>query len=78
MVIVTLKDGTTYNMDTDDEYSARSIVDYKLRQRLDSRQILSSQLIKGVKCDSNSKYTNSCSMDSKELQCSSGWSYKWN
>jgi hypothetical protein len=29
MVIVTLKDGTTYNMDTDNESSAKSTVDYK-------------------------------------------------
>lgn len=77
MVIVTLNDGTTYNMNTDDEYRAKSAVDYKLRQRLDYRQISSSQVIKGVVCDPNSKYTNSCNWDSKELQCSSGWSYKW-
>lgn len=78
MVIVTLKDGTTYNMNTDDEYKAKSAVDYKLRQRLDFRQIASSQLIKGVICDPNSKYSNNCDWDSKELVCSSGWSYKWN
>lgn len=77
MVIVTLNDGTTYNIDTDDEYRAESTVDYKLRQRLDYRKVMSSQIVKGVKCDPNSKYSNSCNWDSKELVCSSGWSYKW-
>lgn len=77
MVIVTLNDGTTYNMNTDSISSAESTVDYKLRQRLDSRKIKSFQEIKGVVCDPNSKYTNLCNWDSKELVCSSGWSYKW-
>ena len=67
MVIVTLNDGTTYNMDTDSKSSAESTVDYKLRQRLDHRKIVSSQVIKGVKCDKDSKYTNSCSWDSPSV-----------
>jgi hypothetical protein len=79
MVIVTLTDGTTYNINTDSEFNAKETVSYKLRQRLDFRQVKSTQLIKGAILDENSKYYNSgSSYDGKELSCSSGWSYKWN
>ena len=79
MVIVTLTDKTSYNIDTEDTFNARSVVSYKLRNRLDYRQIESVQLIEGVNVDKNSKYYNSGNQfDRKELHCTNGWSYKWN
>lgn len=78
MCIVTLKDGTTYHIDTDDTFKAHSVVDYKLRQRLDCRQIISKQVIGGCIMDKNSKtYNSSSQFDGKMLVCASGWSYKW-
>ena len=79
MVIVTLEDKTSYNIDTEDTFNARSIVSYKLRDRSDCRQIQSFQLIEGVCMDKNSKYYNSGNQfDGEELHCTNGWSYKWN
>lgn len=78
MYIVTLEDNTTYNIDTDSEFNARSFVEYKLLDKLDFRNIQNVQEIKGVIGDKNSKYYNSDNAyDGKELQCSSGWSYRW-
>jgi hypothetical protein len=78
MCIVILEDGTTYNVDTDSQFNAKSVVEYKLKQRLDFRRIQSVQVLKGVFGDKNSKYYNSGSAyDGIELHCMSGWSYKW-
>lgn len=78
MCIVILEDGTTYNIDTDSSFNARSIVEYKLKNRLDFRKIKDIQIIKGAILDKNSKYYNSYNAyDSKDLKCTSGWSYKW-
>lgn len=78
MVIVTLEDGTTYNIDSDSDFNARSVVEYKLRQRMDYRKIKNTQEIKGAICDSKSKYYNSGRYDSTDLKCTSGWDYRWN
>lgn len=78
MIIVTLEDGTTYNIDTDSCFWAENVVEYKLRQRLDYRQIKSMKEIVGAIGDKNSKYYNSGNpYDGKELKCTKGWSYKW-
>lgn len=78
MCIVILEDGTTYNIDTDSQFDAKSVVEYKLKQRLDFRRIKSVQVLKGVIGDKNSKYYNSGNQfDGSELYCTSGWSYKW-
>jgi len=77
MVIVTLKDGTTYMMDTNSTSEATNTVDYKLRQRLDFRPILTASQIDAT-LDRNSKYYNSVmTYDGTELKCKTGWSYKW-
>lgn len=77
MIIVILRDGTVYNIDTDNSFEARNVVEYKLKNRLDYRRIKELQEIKGVICDKNSKYYNSNNpYDGKELKCVSGWSYK--
>jgi len=77
MVIVTLKDGTTYWVDTNNTNAAKSTVDYKLRQRLDFRSILSASQIDAV-LDQNSKYYNpATAYDGLALKCKTGWSYKW-
>lgn len=78
MFIVELEDGTTYNIDTDNRFNAKSVVDYKLRQRLDFRQIKNVIEIKGAICDKNSKYYNSGNAyDGEKLKATSGWDYKW-
>ena len=78
MVIVKLKDGTEYNIDTDSESTARMIVERKLRDRLDYREIKKTKLIPGVKMDKFHKNYNSGEYGDREpLSCSSGWSYKW-
>lgn len=78
MTIVTLEDGTVYNVDTDSKFYAENVVEYKLKQRLDFRKIKSMELIKGAVCDKNSKYYNSGNAyDGKDLVCTKGWSYKW-
>lgn len=78
MVIVTLKDGTSYNIDTDSTFNAESIVEYKLRQRLDYRKIKNAQLVSGVIMDINSDgYNSGNQFDGVELNCSDGWSYKY-
>ncbi|MGL5328866.1 MAG: hypothetical protein ACRDD7_06330, partial [Peptostreptococcaceae bacterium] len=59
-------------------FTARSVVEYKLKDRLDFRKIRDIQEIKGVVGDKNSKYYNSSNAyDGKELQCVNGWNYKW-
>ena len=78
MCIVTLKDGTQYYIDTNDEFNAREIVEYKLRQRLDFRQIISVQSLKGALLDKKSEYYNSENQwDGKDLKTPNGWAYKW-
>lgn len=79
MYIVTLEDGTIYNVDTDSHFEAESVVKYKLKNKLDCRRIKDLQNIKGVACDKNSKYYNSNNpYDGKDLQCTSGWNYRYN
>lgn len=78
MCIVTLKDGTTYHIDTNNEREARCVVVYKLRDHLDYREIESSILIEGAIMDKNNKYYNSNNCyDGLELKAIKGWSYKW-
>lgn len=78
MYIVMLEDGTSYNIDTDDYHIAISIVEYKLKQRLDLRKIDNVMEIKGAKCDKESKYYNSGNQfDGKDLVASTGWSYRY-
>ena len=78
MVIVTLVDGTTYCIDTDSESKARMIVSDKLKDRLDYRQIQSTDLFEGVRMDTNSRYYNPGDRDYLiPLKCKTGWSYKW-
>lgn len=73
MYIVILADGTTYNVDASSSFQARSVVEYKLKNRLDHRQIQNVQEIKGVIADKNSQYYNSSSTcDGKELKCVTG------
>ena len=59
MVIVILKDGTEFNVDTDSESTARMIVEHKLRGRLDYREIEKTKLISGVTMDASHKHYNS-------------------
>ena len=78
MCIVTLEDGTTYNVDTTSEDKARGVVDYKLRQRLDHRKITNAVKIEGTVMVKDSRYYNSGDQfDRKDLHCSYGWDYKW-
>jgi hypothetical protein len=75
MCIVTLEDGTTYNIDTDSSFNARSVVEYKLKNRMDFRKIAGVQERKGIPVSGN--YNSGSAYDGKDLRCSSGWSYKW-
>lgn len=78
MVIVRLEDGTTYYVDTNSKHTARSVVDHKLRDRLDSRRIKSTDLFEELTVDKNSRYYNSDNeYDGVPLKCKTGWSYKW-
>jgi hypothetical protein len=77
LCIVTLKDGTTYNIDTNNTFDARNVVKYKLNQRLDRRQIDSVSHIKGVICEKGEYYNSADAYDGKDLKCTNGWSYKW-
>ena len=78
MVKVTLVDETTYNIDTDSTFTARSVVEYKLRDRHDFRQIQSTELFEGCYIKPGTKFYNSeDAYDGEELKCSSGWAYKW-
>ena len=77
-VIVTLEDGTTYNIDTIDCFKASNIVEYKLRQKSDYRTIKTVELIKGATIDKYGDYYNSSNQfDSKDLKCTSGKAYSW-
>lgn len=78
MVLVTLEDGTTYCVDSNSEYNARRVVDYKLRDRLDYRKIEDTDLFDGTTMDKGSRYYNSSDpYDRVPLKCKTGWSYKW-
>lgn len=78
MVIVTLEDGTTFCIDSNNEYNARCVVEYKLRDRLDYRRIKSTDLFENVFMDQKSKYYNSSNgYDGIPLKCKTGCSYKW-
>lgn len=78
MVIIELKDGTKYYVDTDNIEQAIYAVDYKKRQRLDYREITNTTVIKGAILDKNGKYYNSASVyDGVPLKAATGWSYRW-
>ncbi len=78
MVIVNLVDGTSYLIDTDDNSTARDVVEHKLKDRHDFRKIAGTIVLKDCLLDKNSKYYNSDDYyDNRELQCKTGWSYKW-
>ena len=78
MCIVILKEGTQYYIDTNDEFNAREVVEYKLRQRLDFRKIESVVLLKGCCVDKFSKnYNSGDQYDGKDLQASHGWAHKY-
>ena len=78
MVIVTLEDGTRYCIDSDNSGTAKRVVDYKLRDRMDYRHIKDTELFEGIKLDKNMKYYNSDNpYDGVPLQSKTGWSYKW-
>ena len=76
MVIVTLQDGTTYQVDTDSESNARMDIERKLRGHLDYRKIASTTQI-DAKLDKSSKYYNAIGGKSYDLKCKSGWAFKW-
>ena len=74
MCIVTLKDGTTYYINTDSVFTARSVVEYKLRNRGDSRSLDTIEKLEGC-----STRDNSCdAYDGEALKNRKGWAYKWN
>ena len=73
--IVSLEDGTTYNVSANDSWLARCTIEDGLRNRLDFRKVANVTEIKGCTFDVNSKYTNV--QGNKELQSTSGWTYKW-
>lgn len=78
MVLVTLKDGTTYCIDSNSKSDAKYVVDYKLRDRLDYRKIKDINLFEGTMMDRNSRYYNSNNCyDGVPLKCKTGWSYRW-
>lgn len=80
MVIVELSDGTKYYIDTDDTFTARYVVEYKLENRLDYRfkNGMKTEIIEDVMIKSNSTYYNSANAhDGQPLKCKTGWSYKW-
>jgi len=78
MTIITLMDDTTYFIDTNDSWIARSIVTYKLLDRSDSRKIKHHQVISNIYMDGYDKYYNSSNQfDGIPLQARNGWSYKW-
>ena len=59
MCIVTLEDGTTYNIDTKNTSKAETVVYYKLKKRMDFRKIAKIQEVKGAVADTHSRYYNS-------------------
>ena len=78
MSLVTLEDGTLYYLDTDSEFNAREIIEYKLNQRLDFRQIDNVEVVEDIKMDKESKcYNSGNQFDGKELKCVKGWNYRW-
>lgn len=78
MVIVVLKDGTQYMMDTEIEYDARTDVESKLRDRIDYREIVDTIHIP-AKLDKTSNLYNPVDFkcDNTPLKASKGWCYKW-
>lgn len=78
MYLVTLEDSTVYAIDTESEFNAREVVRYKLKDRLDFRNIESVEFIEGVIMDKSSKnYNSGNQFDGKDLKCIKGWSYRW-
>ena len=76
MVIVNLKDGTTYLVDTDSESNARMDIEHKLRDHLDYRKMVSVIQI-DAQLDKSSKYYNAICRNSNDLKCKTGWKFKW-
>ena len=78
MTQVHMKDSSIFNIDTDDTSNARSVVEYKLRNRLDYRCIDKTVVIRGANLDPTSKYYNSGDQfDDVPLKACEGWSYAW-
>lgn len=78
MVIVTLKDGTTYPIDTNSTSKAHMVVEHKLRDRLDFREIISCTIMEFANLSKYSEMYNSDDpYDGKPLVANHGWSYKW-
>lgn len=73
--IVTLEDGTTYNVSANDKFLARMAIKNGLRNRLDFRKISSVTELTGVNFDPNNEYINT--IDNLNLKCTHGWTYKW-
>ena len=77
MVIVTLGDGTLYQVDCNNTAVAKGIVEYKLRLRSDVRSVQSVKCLFGVGLNPASKTYNSADAeDGKPLVCVRGWSYR--
>jgi hypothetical protein len=78
MTIVTLIDGTTYYVDTDNSNSVYGVVEYKLQDRNDYRTVEKTEVFDGITISKDTKYYNSDdSYDGIPLQAKTGWSYKW-
>lgn len=77
MIMVSLGDGTLYQIDSIDPQQAKAVVEYKLRQRSDIRSVQSVKRIFGAVMSPDSKtYNSGDEQDGKPLVCVRGWSYK--
>lgn len=79
MVTIYLQDGTSYNIDTESEAIARSVVEYKLRDRLDVRKISNAMNHQGnvaITIESPN-YNSGNAYDGKELKAATGRDYSW-
>lgn len=77
MTIIKLNDETTYYVDTNEYYNARRVIDYKMKQRNDFRQIVNCDVRKDANIAKNSRYYNSDNpFDGVDLHCRTGYSYK--
>ena len=77
MVVVTLGDGTLYEIDCEEIDLAKSVVEHKLRLRKDGRQLFSAIHRPLSVLDPQSKTYNSAeATDDRPLVCVRGWSYR--